>query len=440
MNKKVIFSLFAMMLLWASCDYNEDNFPGFDDNPVTDVVQFEGEFTGDYPSEGYFTDKAALQTALNSMLKTQLPYCDKGSSAKVEVLFGDITKDYDVVVADEEYTLTDADYDAMGTESGQPGKYNNFDSKMDVDAYLTEFCEGKYTNLATGKIVNITYKFYASGATTELVKSYKKTNSGWEAFSSFTPDKKYTLTDEDYDAMGTASGEPGRYNNFDSNMDVNFYMGIFLKGKFAYAAKGTTCEVTYKYYSNKTTTDEKAVYKYDGSYWSAYDPFAEILTVSTKIAELNYDGAAWQLMRLLGGTKTITFAEADYQALVDWVAANKPAFLSTQNASQEEYYFGASSAYGNINNNYNTWKKYYNVDGYLDNKTDEEVQEIMDERIAYGIAEVLLPSWISNVDSGTSYVVVYNVYGGRGKGNYAMSFMYNEETGKFEKTAGPVAQ
>lgn len=26
MNKKVIFSLFAMMLLWAGCDYNEDNF------------------------------------------------------------------------------------------------------------------------------------------------------------------------------------------------------------------------------------------------------------------------------------------------------------------------------------------------------------------------------------------------------------------------------
>lgn len=440
MNKKVIFSLLAMMLLWASCDYNEDNFPGFDDNPVTDVVQFDGEFTGDYPSEGYFTDKAALQVAVNAMLKAQLPYCDKGSSAKVKVLFGDVTKDYDAVVADEEYTLTDADYDAMGTESGQPGEYNNFDGKMDVDAYLTEFCKEKYASLATGKIVNIVYKFYASGATTDLVKSYKKTANGWEAFSSFMPDKKYTLADEDYEAMGTESGMPGKYKNFSSDMDVNFYIGIFLKNKFAYAVKGATCEVTYKFYSNKATKDEKAVYKYDGSYWNAYDPFAEILTVSAKIAEMSYDGAAWQLMRLLGGTKTITFAEADYQTLVNWVAANKPAFLSTQNASQEEYYFGASSAYGNINNNYNTWKKYYNVDGYLDNKTDEEVQEIMDERIAYGIAEILLPSWISNIDSGTSYVVVYNVYGGRGKGNYAMSFMYNEEIGKFEKTAGPVAQ
>lgn len=43
MNKNFIFSLFATMLLLAGCDYNEDNFPGFDDNPVEDVVMYEGE-------------------------------------------------------------------------------------------------------------------------------------------------------------------------------------------------------------------------------------------------------------------------------------------------------------------------------------------------------------------------------------------------------------
>ena len=38
MNKKLIYSLCAATLLVTSCDYNEDNFPGFDNNPVTDVV------------------------------------------------------------------------------------------------------------------------------------------------------------------------------------------------------------------------------------------------------------------------------------------------------------------------------------------------------------------------------------------------------------------
>lgn len=55
MNKKIILGLFATALLWAGCDYNEDNFPGFDDNPLTDVIHYEGDFTGKYPSEGYFS-------------------------------------------------------------------------------------------------------------------------------------------------------------------------------------------------------------------------------------------------------------------------------------------------------------------------------------------------------------------------------------------------
>lgn len=438
MNKNFIFSILATMLLLVGCDYNDKYFDGYDDDLVTDVAQFEGDFTGKYPAEGYFADKTALQTELNSMLKKIYPYCDKGSTAKVNVLFGDITVDYSPVTADESYELVKEDYESMGTEVGQPGKYGNFDSKMDVDAYLIAFCGTKYAALAVGKIVGITYKFYGGGATNNLVNTYKKTAGGWEVASSFAPNKTYTLVDEDYDVMGTESGTPGKYNNFDANMDADFYLGIFLKAKFPYLKAGSTCEVTYKYFANKVTTDKKALYKYDGNAWTAYDPFAENLTVSTKIAELSFDGTAWTLLRLLGGTQTITLALADYQVLVDWVIVNEPKYLSTQNAKQEEYYFGCSGKYGNINNKYGTWKSYYNVDNYLDGKSDEEIQTIMDERLAFGIAEILLPSWIDKPDSGLSYVVVYKIYGGRGDGDYAMSFMFNEETSKYEKTAGPV--
>lgn len=440
MNKKMIFSLFALMLLLAGCDYNDKYFDGYDDNPIADIIQYEGEFTGKYPAEGYFSDRAALQTELNSMLKGIYPYCDKGSTAKVNVQYGDITQDYAPVAADEEYTLVKEDYDSMGTEPGQPGKYDNFDANMDVDAFLTAFCDVKYASLAAGKIVSVTYKFYGGGKTSDLVKTYKKVADGWEEYSSFAPDKELTLATEDYDAMGTESGQPGKYDNFDANMDADFILGIFLKQKYAYAKAGTTCEVTYKYYANKVTSDVSALYKYDGNAWTAYDPFAEILTVSTKIAELSFDGTAWTVLRLLGGTKTITFAATDYQALVDWVIANKPAFLSDQNPTQEEYYFGSSGKYGNINNKYSTWKSFYNVDGYLTGKSDEEIQAIMDEHLAFGIAEVLLPTWIDKPDSGLSYVVVYKIYSGRGDGNYAMSFMFNEELGMFEKTGGPVAR
>ena len=43
MNKKMIFSLFAMLLLLVGCDYNDKYFDGYDDNPVTETVRYEGE-------------------------------------------------------------------------------------------------------------------------------------------------------------------------------------------------------------------------------------------------------------------------------------------------------------------------------------------------------------------------------------------------------------
>lgn len=124
MNKKLIYSLCAATLLVTSCDYNEDNFPGFDNNPVTDVVYYEGEYTGKYPAEGYFsltqgdeeTGKAVIETALVSLLETTYPYCDKGSSAKLTVKVATIVPGLVEPELADSYELQSADYDAMGTE------------------------------------------------------------------------------------------------------------------------------------------------------------------------------------------------------------------------------------------------------------------------------------------------------------------------------------
>ncbi len=440
MNKNIVFSLFAMLLLLAGCDYNEEHFPGFDDVTRTDVVHFEGEFTGSYPSDGYFMDRADLADAVADMLEDMYPYCDNGSTAKVSVLFGEITEGFKAVTPDVSYTLTTEDYDAMGTESGQPGKYNNFDYKMDIDAYLIAFLNEKYADLAEGKIVEIGYKYYSYGVTYEQANTYKKTANGWEAVvTDYVADKTYELTTEDYDAMGTESGQPGKYDNFDSNMDVAFYIATFMKNKFAYAKEGVTYEVSYKYYANKTTTKETILMKYDGTNWTEYDPYADVLNVSAKVAEMSYDGNTWSLGRLLGGSKTFVMAYDDYYALVDWVLTNKPEYKDTR-YDNSEYYFGSSYYYLNINNNYNTWRNTYNVNGEYDGLTDEQMQSIMDERLAWGIANILLPMHVDTPDTGTSYQVVYNLYGGRGAGNYVMTFMYNAEIAAYELVAGPLAQ
>lgn len=440
MKKINIFTFLLALLVFAGCDYNDDNFPGYDSATITDVVQYEGAFAGSYPDEGYFTDRTAMATAIDAMLKDTFKYITKDSEAKISVLFGDVTSGFSA--ADEAYTLVAADYDAMGEENGQPGRYNNFDANMDVDGYLIDFLGQKYASLAQGKVVSITYQFYASGATTTETNSYEKLVSGWHRveLNAFAADISYKMDSADYRAMGTTSGYPGRYYNFDSNMDIDHYIGVMLGQKYPYALENTTAQVTYLYYANSATTERSSYYKHDGVRWNAYDPYADVVDVTTKIAEMSFNGTDWSLTRLLGGSMKIVLAPSHYVQLVDWVKVNKPAYMSTQ-SDEEEYYFGSSGKYSNINNAYNTWKSYYNVNGQYDGLSNDAMQEVMDARIAEGIIKVLLPEMISTPDTGLSYQVTYAIYGGRGTGNYMQAFMYNEDEGAYEVVSStPIKQ
>lgn len=440
MKKKNIFSLLVALLLLVGCDYNDKNFEGLDElTGVTNVANYTCDFTGVYPSNGYFSDKPSLEKDVNTFLLSKYFTCDAGSMAKVSVMYGDVTDGFDST--NEAYTLTVADYDAMGTDAGQPGKSDNFDSKMDVDAYLMAFCTTKYATLLEGKTVAVTYNYY-SGSVAAQTKCYRKTATGWEVIelNAFTPSMAYTLLKEDYTAMGTATGQPGKYANFDANMNIDHYLTAFLKIRYPYAVTGATCQMTYAYFANKVTTNPSRIYEYDGTMWSYINPFAKTVVVMKKVAEMKFDGKAWKLGLLLGGTQSLVMGPDQYAALVEWVRTNKTAYLSTQNPSQEEFYFGSSSKYFNINNVYATWKNYYNVGGEYDGKTNAEIQVIMDSRMAEGIANALLPTWVKTPDPGLSYAVTYKIYGGRGDGYYHMPFMYNAETQKYERVGDPVKE
>jgi hypothetical protein len=447
MNMKKINNIFAFilaLLTFAGCDdYNEKNFPGYDSAALTDVVQYEGVLGSAYYPEDpvYFTDRTAMEDSINSMLKDTFLYVDKTSTARIHVLFGDITSGFST--ADAAYTLATADYDAMGSENGQPGRFDNFDGNMDVDGYLIEFIGQKYASLEQGKIVNITYMFYATGAgTTAQTRSYEKRVDGWHKIelNAFAANLSYAMVKEDYDAMGSENGQPGKYDNFDSNMDTDHYISVMLGQKFPYAKENTTAQVSYLFFASGAGTSTRTnYYKHDGTRWNAYDPYAKIIDVTTKIAEVTFNGTNWILDRLVGGSFRYTLIVADYVKLGAWVKVNKPAYMSTQNDT-DEYYFGSSGHY-DINNNYTTWKSYYNVGGQYDGLSDEALQKIMDERIAEGIAEVILPEAISNPDPGLSYQVTYKVYHGNRAGNNMQAFMYDEGTGKYKVvSAAPVKQ
>lgn len=437
MNKKLIYGLCAASFLMTACDYNEDNFPGFDQEPLTDVVYYEGEFTGKYPTEGYFSlvqgdeesGKATIEKALIEMLEDTYPYCDKGSSAKIKVKVADVMPSQEKEPAYEDaYELSTADYDAMGTGKNEPGEHDNFSYRIDPNDYLPDFCAGKYADKAEGFICKIIYKYYYSNrVTTTQAKYYKKGADGWteEPLIPYDADKKLPLEEQDYDAMGIEAGEPGANDTFVSDEQADAYLPIFLQNKYTYVAKeGLTVEVTYKV-SGK---EKKTIYRYNGSAWEVYNPKASIVvSVTERITVMKFDGKEWKLSNLISDIKELSLTNAEYTKLVEWVKENKPEFMSTQNTTSE-YYFGADTKNNNINNKYSTWTQYYNVDGYLNDLKDEEIQVIMDERLAKeAFPLILLPDMVDNPDPDISYTVIYKIYGGRGNGNYAMSFYYSKE-------------
>ena len=115
---------------------------------IQEVVYYEGEFTGKYPTEGYFSlvqgdeesGKATIEKALIEMLKDTYPYCDKGSSAKIKVKVADVMPSQEKEPAYEDaYELSTADYDAMGTGKNEPGEHDNFSYRIDPNDYLPDF-------------------------------------------------------------------------------------------------------------------------------------------------------------------------------------------------------------------------------------------------------------------------------------------------------------
>lgn len=437
MNKKSVYSLCAAAFLMTACDYNEDNFPGFDQEPHTDVVYYEGDFTGKYPAEGYFSlvqgdedaGKATIEEALINMLEDTYPYCDKGSSAKIKVRVADVMSEQMQEPAfNDEYELQKADYDAMGTGKGEPGEHDNFSSSTKPDEYLPIFCATKFADKVEGIVMKVTYKYYGSGKTTNEHKFYKKgANNVWKEEPLFYVAKKICeLQDNDYKAMGTDAGEPGENNGFVSDNQAKECLPVFLQNKYAYVATdGLTVEVAYKV----SAKEKKAFYRYNGSVWEVYNPKASVVvSISERITVMKFDGKEWKLSNLISRIEKVTLGNTEYTKLVEWVNTNKPEYMSTLN-NTSEYYFGADcSKNNNINNKYSTWSQYYNVNGYLDNLDDDEIQAIMDERLANeGLATILLPGMVTNPDPDTSYTVIYKVYGGRGSGSYAMSFYYNAD-------------
>jgi len=194
------------------------------------------------------------------------------------------------------YALASDDYDAMGTDYGLPGKYNNFDSSMDIDAYISTFLGIKYPFAQDDDNMNVVYKYYSSSAhaTQTRGNSYTVVNGVWTGYQStisttlqfghdgttWVPDNtiKYVLTGADYvyiadqldgnpDFADVSLGNLASYGDFDYNWSeaqIVYALGVLADHINPTAAEGQKYTFVYLLYDNGLNTISMNLIKTNG--------------------------------------------------------------------------------------------------------------------------------------------------------------------------------
>lgn len=204
------------------------------------------------------------------------------------------------------------------------------------------------------------------GPTEELTAYFNFNGDIWEA-----PDNFYTLSTEDYDAMGTSSNTPGQYNNFSSSVSPGDYLPAFLNSKFAYAKDGDSKFVFYKYFSG-SVQDRFDIYTFTNGTWSAPE-----ITTLTEI-RFKFKNGSW----VSDNATRYEFVTADYEAVVEGLADN----------TELEPKVGNLDNYGN-----------FNRQGSSTSWTDEDLLFAFD---------VVLKTNFPEAETGQQYIVTIETYQG----------------------------
>lgn len=397
--KKLLY-LFAIALLAFGCEDYNDQFEGYDDNPIKLVEKLDYTLIDeDYESMGgdpakylSFSSSTPAADYVPDFLASHYPSLDVNSAINVTYNYYVGGLDYlDYLTEAKSYELTTADYDSMGEESGQPGKYNNFDSSTPPEDYLPDFFATKYPDAEDGDMVFITYKFY-SGGVSLVSEYYGFDGSTWAAVEVDLPDgvSVYQLSADDYDSMGEESGQPGKYNNFDSSTPPGDYLPTFLSLKFPYAKEGDKKAVVYMYYS-KGASKRAIQYTKTASGWEAYSSTQARTDQFLKTAD------GW----VFDPTIIFTMSADDFQMIVDFVKSEHGSD-KVDSYGTAEFYYGAGAYYENFD--------------FRDGKFDASFASGLDAAKA-GVSEALLPSKFPNAVAQISgidvmYVVTFTTYDG----------------------------
>lgn len=204
-----------------------------------------------------------------------------------------------------------------------------------------------------------------TGDTTTKTNYYKFDGSSWNMV-----DDVYYLSSEDYDAMGTGSGQPGQYNNFSSSVLPSNYLPQFLSIKYPFAQEEDEIFITYKYYGGSSvgTVTKGNLYTVINGTWSP----------NISSLQFGFENGVW----VPDNTIRYILSGDDYP-LVAAALLNEPGFETAA---------GNLDSYGNFNRGggSSTW-------------TDKMIETAMG---------IVLDNLDPSAAEGQKYLVTYDMYSG----------------------------
>jgi hypothetical protein len=200
----------------------------------------------------------------------------------------------------------------IGVRQGGGGPTATIDGIRVASSWTSIMSNDVFEDIVTGKKIS-DKKFY----------NYK--GGVWKEAT----DGVYLLVASDFDSMGTASGQPGQYNNFSSSIAPDDYLPTFLNLKHPYALEGDELFVIYDYYSSSTGAQLRGnLYTVKNGVWTAYQS-----TIDTTL-QFGHDGTSW----VPDNTIKYEFVKADYDYIVATFAGDATFASAVANLS----------SYGNI--------------------------------------------------------------------------------------------
>ncbi|MDO9153191.1 MAG: hypothetical protein Q7U47_05705 [Paludibacter sp.] len=295
--KKLIYLLFSISIiaLTISCeDYNIKNFEGYEQlQRPTNLAAYNYQLTptdfvtiGDAvkkPVETEITAQNALLTAKLAELKTAK------TNADTLRIRAEHTALIPVVAANIVTLKLKPEYVA-----GMFIRTNKFfNETYPASNYASLFLNSKYKYADKGSSVQLTYKYVNPLDTVSV-----------------TAANKYTLTVDDYKALGEAAGQPGQFNNFSATIDQDVYIPRLLAVKYPLAQKGDIKLIRYMFFVTSPATLTYSLYQHNGTAWTVFSKTEQFVFANSN--EWMFD-------------PTITFApdKADFTSIMAYLDANK---------------------------------------------------------------------------------------------------------------------